>query len=134
MSFLDDLIILGKGFEDYLTNMEKVFARFAKFKLKLKPKKCELFQREVIFFGHRVSGEGVAPTPAKIQEVQGWATPADRKQLESFLGLANYYREYVKGFAEVAAPLHALKGGGGETAVQLGGGKANSVRGTKKKG
>ena len=111
VSFLDDLIILGKGFEDHLTNMEKVFARFAKFKLKLKPKKCELFQREVIFLGHRVSGEGVAPNPAKIQEVQGWATPADRKQLESFLGLANYYREYVKGFAEVAAPLHALKGG-----------------------
>ena len=37
--------------------------------------------------------------------------PTDRKQLESFLGLANYYREYVKGFAEVAAPLHVLKGG-----------------------
>ena len=111
VSFLDDLIILGKGFEDHLTNMEKVFARFAKFKLKLKPKKCELFQREVIFLGHRVSGEGVAPNPSKIQEVQRWATPADRKQLESFLGLANYYREYVKGFAEVAAPLHALKGG-----------------------
>ena len=49
VSFLDDLIILGKGFEDHLTNMEKVFARFAKFKLKLKQKKCELFQREVIF-------------------------------------------------------------------------------------
>ena len=58
-----------------------------------------------------MSGEGVAPNPSKIQEVQRWATPADRKQLESFLGLANYYREYVKGFAEVAAPLHALKGG-----------------------
>ena len=112
VSFLDDLIILGKGFGNHLTNMEKVFARFAKFKLKLKPKKCELFQREMIFLGHRVSGEGVAPNPSKIQEVQRWATPADRKQLESFLGLANYYREYVKGFAEVAALLHALKGGG----------------------
>ena len=112
VSFLDDLIILGKGFGNHLRNMEKVFARFAKFKLKLKPKKCELFQREVIFLGHRVSGEGVAPNPSKIQEVQRWATPADRKQLESFLGLANYYREYVNGFAEVAAPLHALKGGG----------------------
>ena len=52
--------------------------------------------------------------------MQRWATPVDRKQLESFLRLANYYREYVNGFAEVAAPLHALKGGGGETAVQLG--------------
>ena len=51
--------------------------------------------------------------------MQRWATPVDRKQLESFLRLANYYRQYLNGFAEVAAPLHALKGGG-ETAVQLG--------------
>ena len=111
VSFLDDLVILGRGFEDHLRNMEKVFERFQRFQLKLKPKKCELFQREVIFLGHKVSGKGVAPNPSKLEVVRGWAVPTDRKQLESFLGLANYYREYVKGFAEVAAPLHALKGG-----------------------
>ena len=79
--FLDDLIILGRGFGNHLINMEKVFARFAKFKLKLKPKKCESFQQEVIFLGHRVNREWVAPNPSKSQEVQRWATPVDRKQL-----------------------------------------------------
>ena len=69
---------------------------------------------------------GRAPNPSKLEVVKGWALPTDRKQLESFLGLANYYREYVKGFAKVAAPLHALKGGGRST-ILVGGGRAGSI-------
>ena len=110
VSFLDDLIILGKGFQNHLENMVKVFERFEKFKLKLKPKKCELLQKEVVFLGHKVNREGVTPNPAKLEEVSNWEAPGGKKDLESFLGLAGYYREYVKDFAKISAPLHALTG------------------------
>ena len=58
---------MGKGFQNHLENMVKVFEGFEKFKLKLKPKKCELLQKEVVFLGHKVNREGVTPNPAKVR-------------------------------------------------------------------
>ena len=110
VSFLDDLVVLGKGFEDHMVNLGKVFGRFQQFGLKLKPKKCELLQREILFLGHRVSREGVQPSASKVEQVREWVAPNNKRELEGFLGLVNFYREYIKDFAHVAAPLHRLTG------------------------
>ena len=64
----------------------------------------------MVFLGHKVNREGVTPNPAKLEEVSNWEAPGSKKDLESFLGLAGYYREYVKDFAKISAPLHALTG------------------------
>ena len=56
VSFLDDIVILG--FDDHMMNMEQVLSRFRDFKLKLKPSRCELPKRDIIFLGHKVSKEG----------------------------------------------------------------------------
>ena len=58
VSFLDDIVILGRSFEDHMKNMEQVLSQFRDFKLKLKPSKCELLKRDIIFLGHKVSREG----------------------------------------------------------------------------
>jgi hypothetical protein len=74
--------------------------------LKLKPSKCILFQKSVKFLGHVVSEEGVHTDPNKIVAVQNWSTPRNDKEIKSFLGLCSYYRKFVKGFADIARPLH----------------------------
>ena len=58
VSFLDDIVILGRGFEDHMKNMEQVLSQFRNFKQKFKPSKCELLKRDIIFLDHKVSREG----------------------------------------------------------------------------
>ena len=106
--YLDDIIVLGKSFTHHLENLEKVFERLRAANLKLNPKKCNLFRRQVNYLGHVVSDNGVAVDPAKIAAITNWPVPRDKHQVRSFLGLCTYYRRYVKGFANIAKPLTRL--------------------------
>ena len=78
-----------------MKNMEQVLSWFQDFKLKLKPSKCELLNRDIIILGHKVSREGVSPNPGMVKEVKKWPTPKKKTELESFLGLINFYREHL---------------------------------------
>ena len=104
--FLDDIVILGRSFEDHMQNMEPVWSQFRDFKPKLKPSKCELLKRDIIFLGHKVSREGVSPNPGKVREVDEWLTPKNKTELKSFLGLINVYKEHLDQLADTAACLY----------------------------
>ncbi|UYV84885.1 K02A2.6-like, partial [Cordylochernes scorpioides] len=108
MVYLDDIIVLGKNFEEHLSNIEKVFKRLEAANLKLSPKKCKLFKKEVAYLGHIISAEGVQTDPKKTETVRMWPTPKDLTQLRSFLGLCTYYRRFIPGFSNIARPLHRL--------------------------
>ena len=107
--YLDDIIIFSRTVEEHLERrLVRVLGRLRSAGLKLKPEKCSLFQRSVSFLGHVLSGEGIATDPEKIKTVTEWPVPTSVKEVRSFLGLAGYYRRFVKGYASVAAPLPAL--------------------------
>ena len=106
--YLDDVIILGRDFEDHLRSLKLVFQRLRESGLKLKPAKCTLFQEKVSYLGHVISTEGIATDPNKSNQVAQWPVPTTAKEVQKFLGLANYYRRFVKGFASIAKPLHKL--------------------------
>ena len=106
--YLDDIIIFGASVEEVVDRLKIVLERLRSANLKLKPKKCHLFQKEVLYLGHVVSEAGVSTDPAKIDTIKTWPKPTNVTDVRSFLGLASYYRRYIKGFAHTARPLHAL--------------------------
>ena len=110
LAFLDDVMVLGKTFEEHLANLEEVLERFQHHNLKLKPKKCALFQTQTKFLGRIVTGETVSVDPASVEVVRDWPTPTCTKDVERFLGFANYNRDHIPSLAELADPLYGLTG------------------------
>ena len=110
LAFLDDVLVLGRSFEDHLQNLREVLERFRNHNLKLKPKKCSMFQKETKFLGRIVSGDSVSVDPQSIECVKEWPQPKCTRDVERFLGFANYNREHIPDLAKLAEPLYALTG------------------------
>ena len=110
LAFLDDILVMGRDFLDHLKNLENVFQRFRQYGLKLKPKKCAFFQKEVEFLGRRVGPNGLQLGNEQIKAVQDWPTPTSSKEVEQFLGLVNYHRIFLKNYADLAVPLYQVTG------------------------
>ena len=106
--YIDDVIVFASSFEEHLARLQLVLDRLRMANLKLKPSKCHFTKTLVNFLGFVVSAEGVSPDPAKIDAVKSYPTPTCVKDIRSFLGLANYYRRFVQGFAKIASPLNML--------------------------
>lgn len=106
--YLDDIIVFGKTFQEHLGRLEQVFGNVYKANLKVKPSKCNLFAKQVSYLGHVISAEGVKADPSKVEAVRGWPVPRNQTEVRSFLGLASYYRHFMRSFAEIARPLHQL--------------------------
>lgn len=106
--YIDDLIIFSRTFDDHLINLKKVFHRLREANVRLKPSKCYFVQSKVEYLGHVVSAEGLSPNPNKIKAVQEFPVPTNITGVKAFLGLCNYYRRFVKGFAQIASPLNKL--------------------------
>ncbi|KAL5515018.1 hypothetical protein EMCRGX_G000127 [Ephydatia muelleri] len=112
--YLDDIIVFSRTVADHLDQLRDVFTSLKNAGLTLKPSKCHLLQMEVRYLGHVVSGKGIQTDPEKVRSVFDWPIPLNQKDLKCFLGLASYYRRFVQGFAQVAAPLNALTNKGKE--------------------
>lgn len=106
--YIDDIIIFSPSFGEHLSRLRLVFDRLREVNLKLKPSKCNFAQKSVNFLGFVVSSEGISPDPDKLDAVRSFPAPKCVKDVRSFLGLCNYYRRFVEGFAKIASPLNHL--------------------------
>ena len=105
--YLDDVIIFSRMEEEHLERMRVVFDRFREHGLKLKPSKCEVFKTKINYLAHHVSKRGVL-TSKKILEAIAQCLPPDTY---TFVALVGHYRRFIKGFANITAPLYNLTSG-----------------------
>nr|XP_051211131.1 uncharacterized protein LOC127328578 [Lolium perenne] len=106
--FVDDVLIYSKTLADHKRHLAEVFQILEQNKLFLKKSKCSFAQKSLEYLGHIISANGVATDPAKISAVQHWPQPRDVKQVRGFLGLAGYYRKFIRHFGIICRPLTNL--------------------------
>ena len=107
-SYLDDICIFSKDEESHLRHLDIIFSALREAKLYLGLKKCTFMTRQLKFLGWLVSPQGITADPEKLSAVQRWQYPKNSKELQRFLGLANYFRSFCPNLSRVAAPLYRL--------------------------
>ena len=108
MVYLDDILVYSKSFEEHLEHIQEVMKRLQKAGLKIKPNKCVFAAEEVKYLGHRVSANGIHCDHMKIAAVKKMPLPSNKKDLLTFLGLAQYYRRFIPNLARMSKPLYEM--------------------------
>ena len=98
--YLDDIVVFSDTFEEHLARLEKVFKRLQEHNLCLKRAKW--------FLGHTVSAAGLQPDSKKVEVIKHHPVPKGRGELKLYLGICNYYRKFIEGYAKIGHPLHDL--------------------------
>lgn len=109
--YLDDCMIHANTFDLYLKRLRQVFLRFREKKITLNPDKCSLGKPQVEFVGHTIDHDGLHFTRDKLDSVLNFPRPETKRQIKSFVGLANYFRDHIKNHSIRAQPLQDLVNG-----------------------
>ena len=107
-AFIDDVIIRTESKEEHNELVAEVIKRLEENDLYMKPEKCKWKVREVGFLGVVIREDGIKMKEEKVKGVLDWPTPKCVKDVQKFLGLVNYYRQFIEGFASIAGPLHDM--------------------------
>lgn len=106
--FFDDILIYSCSEMEHVEHLIKVFQLLSDQSLTVKLSKCSFAIKHVQYLGHIISVEGVATDPEKVKAISDWPIPTTLKQLRGFLGLAGYYRRFIRNYAMICQPLNDL--------------------------
>ncbi len=106
--YLDDVLIYSRTHEDHRRHLTDVIRALEEAGAKLNLAKCKFFQAQTTFLGHVVTRQGIHTDPRLVSKIREHPRPTSKKEVRSFLGVVNYYRRFIQGCAEIAAPLYSL--------------------------
>nr|GFA87057.1 putative reverse transcriptase domain-containing protein [Tanacetum cinerariifolium] len=106
--FIDDILIYSKNKEEHGEHLKTILNLLKDEKLYVKFSKCDFWLNFVQFLRHVIDSSGIHVDPAKIQAIKSWAAPTTPTEVRQFLGLAGYYRRFIKEFSLIAKPLSKL--------------------------
>ena len=106
--YVDDILVTGEDDNSHLENLQHVLERLQSAGLRLKRSKCSFLQSSIEYLGHRVDAEGLHPTTDKLRAVVEAPTPKNIQELRSFLGLLNYYSNFIANLSAILHPLNRL--------------------------
>jgi hypothetical protein len=108
--YMDNVLIFTRDLNSHRTVTHEVLQIMKDNKSSLKPEKCKWEKTKVEYLGHIISADSVKMDPKKVQAILNWPTLKLKKELQQFLGLANYYQHFIDGFTFTASPLNSLTG------------------------
>ena len=106
--YIDDLLVHSKSHTDHLRQLAELFVRLEKHGLKINLQKCTFGSKDVLYLGFRLTEDGIKPGTDKLKTIAQAKPPANIHEVRQFLGLCNFFRNFVRNFAQVTAPLTAL--------------------------
>jgi len=104
IAYMDDILIYSETIEEHVAMVRKVMDRLRKAGLCVSIKKSTFHAREVGFLGYKISDHGISITTKKFEEITAWLPPQKVIDVQSFIGFANYFRRFIKGFSKIANP------------------------------
>ena len=110
MAYIDDIVIATETVEDHTARLREVFECLRETGFKMCVANCDFMKSEIKYLGRVVAAEGVKPDPKAVAKLRDWEIPRNKTEMQSFLGFANYYREFIPWHAKLVAPLHAVTG------------------------
>lgn len=104
--YVYDIIVFGCNLRHYNENLSRVFERLSKYNLKLNASKCVFIKSEVIYLGHQITKDGIRTDPSKHKAIEQYPIPKDKDEVKRFVAFCNYYRRFIKNFAEITKCLN----------------------------
>ena len=106
--YLDDVVIYARDLKEHEEKFQQAMDRLRAANLKLQYEKCEFLKKEVVYLGHVISEHGIRPDEKKLEALKKFPLPKTVKNIQKFLGFANYYRRFVPYFSYIAKTLTLL--------------------------
>jgi len=107
-AYQDDIIVIGSTLEEHKRNPREAFRSLREANVRLNPEKCQLFKKEPLYLGHRMTSEGIGTDPEKVAAIAELQPPSTVKELRQYLGVASCYRRLVSDFSRIVKPLNDL--------------------------
>lgn len=106
--YVDDILLASKTLSEHLHNLEQLLENLHQANFKINMKKSHFCQKEILYLGHIVDGEGIRPNPAKVEAIRNFPKPTRIKHIRQFLGMCNFFSDHVPNYTDTVAPLQDL--------------------------